>query len=234
VGRAITRLERHGKWLLARMDGGPWLAIHFGMTGRPVYVGPGEPVPAHARLVLRLADGGRLALDDPRRFARVELADEPGAFARARGLGPDALAVDRGRIVALLSRRRGSVKSALLDQRLVAGIGNLYADEILFQSRIHPRRDVAVLGAGERARLHRVMRRVLTTAAERGADARRYPRSWLLPRRAPGAACPRCGTRLERIVVAARGTVLCPRCQPRPGAGPPGGRARRPRRVSRP
>jgi formamidopyrimidine-DNA glycosylase len=217
-GRELTRVDRHGKWLFAQVDGGPRLAVHFGMTGRPVHLEPAEPAPAHVRLVLRFAGGDRLVLVDPRRFGRVELAEDPGTFARLRGLGPDALAVDRGLFVALLSRRRGSVKAALLDQRLMAGIGNIYADEILFQAGMHPRRDVAGLDATELCDLHRIMRRVLQTAVDRDADSRRYPRGWLLRRRGPGGACPRCGTRLERIVVAGRGTYLCPRCQRRRAA----------------
>ena len=182
-GRELTSLARHGKWLFARVDGGPWLAVHFGMTGRPVHVGSQEPMPAHARLVLHLAGGDRLVLDDPRRFAKVELVEDPGAFARDRGLGPDAMAVDRDLLAALLSRRRGSLKSALLDQRLIAGIGNIYADEILFQARLHPAGEVADLSAGGIAELHRAMRGVLEIAVERDADSRRYPRIWLLRRR---------------------------------------------------
>ncbi len=214
-GRRLLRTRRHGKHLLVAVDGDDplWLTLHFGMTGELVLDdGRGEP-PRYARVILEWRDGGRLCYLSRRLLGHVGLAGDPEAFARAHDLGPDVLDLGRRRFLKLLADRRGMVKSALMDQSLLAGVGNVYADEILYQAGIHPRADLDDLDDDDRKRLRRVMRRVLRTAIDRKADPERLPRRWLLPRREEGAACPRCGGRVRRLEVGGRATYVCPACQ---------------------
>ena len=217
VGRLLTghRFEepgRHGKWLVCPADG-PTLLFHFGMTGDLVWSGHEPDRHRHDRLVL-VFDEGELRYRNMRRLGGVWLAGDDDELKVVLGsLGPDALAVERDEFLGSLSRRRGGVKALLMDQRFVAGIGNLVADEILWQARIHPRRRVEDLDANDRVRLFRTMRRILGAAVE-DFDYLETRRRWLSRVRGrPGGRCPRCRSELSRIVVAGRTTYFCPSCQ---------------------
>ncbi len=213
AGRALEATHRHGKWLFARAAGGPWLVLHLGMTGDLRQLGPAEDLPVHARLLLAFGDGWRLVLVDQRKLGRIDLAADPAAFAASRGLGPDALGLPAPAFEAALAGRRGAVKTALLDQRVVAGIGSIYADEVCFQAGIHPAARLDRLDRTARLRLARAAGRVLRAAVERGARAERFPRGWLIPWREAGAPCPRSDGVVQRIRVGGRSTYLCPACQ---------------------
>jgi formamidopyrimidine-DNA glycosylase len=213
-GRRFEDPDRLGKWLIARTDG-PALLLHFGMTGDLVWSGDEPARHRHDRLALRFAEGGELRYRNMRKLGGVWLAHDEEEIAGLLGaLGPDALAVE-GRVFAeRLARRRGGVKAALMDQGFVAGVGNIMADEILWQARLHPRRPIEGMDPVERRRLFRVMQRVLRQATEH-YDFMERERSWLTHVRGlAGAACPRCGTHLARTVAGGRTTYFCPRCQP--------------------
>ncbi|MCK7625293.1 Fpg/Nei family DNA glycosylase [Streptomyces sp. RS10V-4] len=219
-GRAFAAPERRGKWLLAPLDdGAPTLLLHFGMTGSLVCCRPGDPLAPHDRVLFEVAADRQLRYRDQRKLQGLWLAAGPDDPVLARALahqGPDALTVDRGTFDAALGHRRGGLKSALTDQSVLAGLGNLLADEILWRARLHPTDRAGALTDPERARLYRSMRRTLRSAVRAG----RVPpeRTWLTGHRDDRApACPRCGTALHRDRVAGRGTVWCPRCQPPPG-----------------
>ena len=216
--RRFEEPDRHGKWLLAWTDG-PVLLLHFGMTGELVWSGDEPERHRWDRLILVLADG-ELRYRNMRKLGGVWLAHGRGEVAKIIGaLGPDALAVDRRQFLQLLARRRGGVKAALMDQRFLAGVGNIIADETLWQARIHPRRTIPSLSEEERRKLYGAMHKVLRESVE-SYDSIPRKRSWLSNVRGrPGAACPRCGTPLERMVVAGRTTYFCPRCQSRDQEG---------------
>lgn len=221
-GRRMTGSRRHGKHLLAALDDGMWLTLHFGMTGRLAYFERLAEDPAHDRLRLDFADGHHLAYVDMRMLGEIGLAADADAFIAEIGLGPDALdpSLDEAVFVALLAGRRGAAKAALMDQSLLAGIGNVYSDEILFQARLHPKIRVQDLDASRVSELFRVMKRVLQTAIDRGAGseelADRLPADYLLPRRKEGAECPRCGAAIAAMKAAGRTAYFCPACQPAP------------------
>jgi len=212
AGRRFEEPGRHGKWLVCPAQG-PALLFHFGMTGNLVWSGDEPDRHRHDRLVL-VFDEGELRYRNMRRLGGVWLASDHDELNVVLGsLGPDALAIERDEFLGLLSRRRGGVKALLMDQRLVAGIGNLVADEILWQARIHPRRRVEDLDANDRVRLFRTMKRVLGAAVE-DFDYLETRRRWLSRVRGrPEGRCPRCGTALSRSVVAGRTTYFCPSCQ---------------------
>lgn len=214
-GHALETTRRHGKYLFVRVDEAGWLVLHFGMTGRLQYAKSAGDLPQHAALLLPFENGAGLAYIDPRKFGRVDWTGDPDAYVAARGLGPDILTLGLADFRALAQGRRGSVKAWLMDQGIMAGIGNIYSDEILFQAGIHPRHSVTDLDEGKLEALHKALRRVLRQAVDAGAEPEAMPRSFLLPRRKAGARCPRCGGQVAQLKAGGRTAYYCPQCQPR-------------------
>lgn len=228
VGERIAAVRRRGKYLIVMFESGRSLLIHLRMTGS-FRVAPDGVLAAdpHRRAVVGLDDGSDVAYRDVRRFGTWLLLDDTEALRRHLGprLGPEPLAPSftAGRLGERLSGSRAPVKAALLDQRRVAGIGNIYADEALWRGRLHPLRPAGGLAPDELRRLHRGVRAALRMGIERqGSTLRDY--------RAPdgeagsmqdefevygreGEPCRRCGSAVVKIRVAGRGTWLCPRCQ---------------------
>lgn len=215
-GHRFDEPERHGKWLVCPTNG-PILLLHFGMTGDLVWSGDEPARHRHDRLALALAEGGELRYRNMRKLGGVWLAHDQEEMARLlSSLGPDALAVSAAEFARRLARRRGGVKAALMDQSFVAGVGNILADEILWQARLHPRAPIESMDEDTRRLLYRVMHRVLSRATTR-YDYMERQRSWLSHvRGSRDAACPRCGTPLARTVAGGRTTYFCPRCQQAP------------------
>ncbi len=214
TGRRLAEPERLGKWLICWTDG-PALLLHFGMTGDLVWSEDEPERHRHDRLFLSFQDGTEIRYRNMRKLGGVWLAHDAPEVRRVLGpLGPDALELSRAAFLELLGRRRGGVKAALMDQSLLAGVGNLIADETLWQARINPRRRVESLTGDERSRLQAALRKVLRESVE-ASDHIPRKRSWLLHVRGqPGARCPRCRTPLARTVAAGRTTYVCPSCQP--------------------
>ena len=219
VGRVVAPPRRHGKWLLLAFDGedGPHLLVHFRMSGRLVWHEDGE-IDDDDAVALRL-DQGALAYRSRRRLGAVSYLPPGGDPEKITGpLGPDAAELDRERLRALLAGRRGGLKSALLDQRCVAGLGNELVDELLWRSGLHPRRGASSLAAEEVEALHGQLRSLLRRAMRAG-HVPSGP-TWLNGQRAEQApTCPRCDAPLERAQVGGRTTLWCPREQPRPQGG---------------
>jgi formamidopyrimidine-DNA glycosylase len=205
-------VRRHGKFLFVEFEGGGSLLLHFGMSGRPGPLAAGG-WPPHARLRIEFEDGGRFAYISPRMLGEVAIVEDVDAAIRERRLGPDALAVGKVAFCSQLGRHRGMLKPLLMDQSNVAGLGNLYVDELLFQAGHHPRRCSGELTDADRVGLYRAMRRILRASIRRNADLFALPRTYLLRDRAEGRPCPRCRLPLARIVLGGRGTVFCPSCQ---------------------
>jgi formamidopyrimidine-DNA glycosylase len=209
-GHRFEEPERHGKWLIARTDG-PALLVHFGMTGDISWAADSTGRHPHDRLILDL-EQGELRYRNMRKLGGVWLAanqrEVDGLLDR---LGPDAFSVGRKEFLERLGRRRGRVKAALMDQSLVAGVGNLLGDEVLWRARIHPARQVSDLSGDENAALFRALRSVIRQAVDLYEEG--SPSRWMRVRGRPGARCPRCRTELARILVGGRGTYFCPACQ---------------------
>jgi formamidopyrimidine-DNA glycosylase len=207
----FTQPERHGKWLIARTDG-PAVLLHFGMTGSLQWLERGAPLDRYDRVTF-VTGAGELRYRDMRKLQGIRLARSRGEEDRVlAGLGPDALDVTPEQLDHILEGRRAAIKAALIDQKVIAGLGNLLADEILWRARIHPRRPTQSLTAEERRELHRQMRSVLRASIRAG---RVPPRpSWLTGvRDQEDPRCPRCGAPLCRGRVGGRTTVWCPRDQ---------------------
>jgi formamidopyrimidine-DNA glycosylase len=227
-GERVARLDRRGKYLIFRFESGRVLLSHLRMTGTFRHGANGAPADdPYARAVVSLDDGSDVVYRDVRRFGTWRLldADELGPYLAER-LGREPL--ERGftarALAARLAGRRAPVKAALLDQRTLAGLGNIYADEALWRARIHPLRPAGTLSTDETRRLHRAVRRALALGIERqGATLRDYAtpdggsgsmqREFKVYGRA-GEPCERCGVPIERTRAGGRTTSYCPRCQP--------------------
>jgi len=227
-GRAFERLERRGKNVVLGLVGGDVLLVNLGMTGRLFPLAPGEPPPTaatHPAVRFRFRGGGALLFDDVRRFGRVECLGASDWRRRSGALGPEPLG--RGFTAARfhlgLSGSRSPVRSWLLDQRRIAGIGNIYANEALHRAHIHPRRVAGSLSHEEARRLHRAVRAVLREAIRaggttirdfRGADG--LPGGFVHQLAVYGREsqpCPRCHGSIRRIVFGGRSAFFCPGCQ---------------------
>jgi formamidopyrimidine-DNA glycosylase len=233
VGQRIDRIGRRGKYLRLVLDDGSSLVVHLRMTGRLTVVLRDAAPLRFEHLALELDDGHDIRFSDQRKFGRVVHMQARHWSTLARRLGPEPLVTSftATRLQTALESRSGRLKSVLLDQRLVAGLGNIYVDEALFLARLHPERPAHSLSQAEVRRLHRAMRVVLrrgianhgTTFSSfqdaTGAEGRNqqqlrvYGRGGFYP-------CDRCGMQLVRIVVGGRGTSFCRRCQSNT-AGPP-------------
>jgi formamidopyrimidine-DNA glycosylase len=212
TGHRFGAPRRHGKWLILPTDG-PTLLVHSGMTGHPYYAANGAEPKGYERLVVSL-DKGELRYADLRKLRGVWLAADEDDIADVMGpQGPDALGIDLRAFRDALSGRHGRLKTTLMDQSVIAGLGNLLTDEICWRARMRPTRPVAELDADEVKHLHAAMTQVLRTSVRHG----RVPglSRWLTGvRDEPDPSCPRCGTRLAHGRVGGRTSLWCPRCQP--------------------
>lgn len=231
-GERFERIDRRGKHLWLAFEDGNGLFVHLMMTGQLLLLRPGTEQVRFEHLRLGLSSGWELAYADQRKFGRVlRFSDEEWA-AKERQIGPEPLEPSFTSELLLQETRSRTtpIKAFLLDQRRIAGVGNIYADEALYRARIHPGRLAGSLDDREIERLHTAVRDVLSEGIERrgttlsdylDADGEKGTNAANLRVYGKGgnAVCEICGTPLQRIVVAGRGTNFCPACQPEPAAG---------------
>lgn len=214
-GLRFESSRRHGKHLFVRADDKLWLRLHFGMTGSLEYFKNDEQAPRYARLIFIFANNHRLAFDDQRQFGQIGLLKDVDEFLKNHALGLDALKIGLTEFKKILGKHRGAVKSILLNQKLIAGIGNIYADEILFRTHMHPATEISRLNDKLLTKLFRATRYILERAIAAKADVKQMPKSWLFPHRRKGGECPRCGRKLSSAKIGGRTAWFCPHCQKR-------------------
>lgn len=237
-GQSIERVERFGKFMLVRLrkessgdaktanTNGDSLLVHLGMTGRLSPHPVDEPSPKHTHVRFLLDDGRELRYTDARRFGRMAFLSAENLPAELNRFGADPLEISQADFAALLRSSKSRIKALLLDQSALRGVGNIYADESLWRSRIHPMRIAAALSAAEAALLRKNLQAVLREAiALRGSsildflDAEGEPGEYQRRHRAygrEGKPCYRCKTPICRVIVAGRSSCFCPNCQPAP------------------
>jgi formamidopyrimidine-DNA glycosylase len=231
-GRRITGARRRAKHLIVELDSGDSLVLQLKIGGQLLLVPPvAEPSGRHRMLLLHLDGDRRLFLRDETEFSRARLLNREELDERLASLGPEPFAGEftPEHLRREIGERRAQIKSLLLDQKVVAGIGNIYVDEILFDARVHPRRKANTLADPEWERLHAAIRKNLAAGIEhRGTTVRLYRdvldrpgehQNHLRVFEQTGRECPGCGGRVVREKVGGRGTHFCPECQPEDGPG---------------
>ncbi|MBA3377520.1 MAG: bifunctional DNA-formamidopyrimidine glycosylase/DNA-(apurinic or apyrimidinic site) lyase [Chloroflexia bacterium] len=227
IGQSFTDTSRRGKYLILHLDNGLYLIVHLRMTGRLLLIPSIDPPVRFQYVAIHLGNGLDLRFGDQRKFGRLILSTPDDVTQLDRRLGPEPFAssLNASTLRAVLANRPGKIKNALLDQGVIAGLGNIYVDEALYRARIHPERPSNTLAVDELKRVLRAVRLVLNQSlarqgttfssfenpyGEQGTNAsflRAYGRA------SAGGLCLRCGAPMERIVVGGRGTTFCPRCQ---------------------
>ena len=233
-GAEIRAVERYGKFMLLRLDRAEAgdetaLLVHLGMTGAMMAKAVSAPESKHTHLVALLDDGRELRYVDPRRFGRMAMLVGEALRKELLRFGADPLEVTLEEFVERIGARKARIKALLLDQSVLRGVGNIYADESLWKAKIHPAQLGARIRKEQSGRLYRSLRDILEKAIVlRGStisdfqDAEGEPGEYQSHHRVygkEGKPCPRCRTAIRRMVVAGRSSYFCPRCQPRPRRG---------------
>ena len=211
-GRKFVENIRRGKHLFTKLDDGSYLRFHFGMTGYFKYfLKEGEE--KHGRVIFEYDDGGRLVYVSQRKLGEIDILSDPEEYSEKNNIGPDALNLSRSKFKELLKTKRGALKTALMDQELMSGIGNVYSDEIMFQARIHPKSDVPSMPDDKLDALYDAVQKSLKTAIEKNVNIDNFPDNFLLPHREQGGKCPGCGGEIKPIKFSGRRGFYCPECQ---------------------
>jgi len=233
----IRRLDRKGKAIAIELDlaskpadgkrdSQRYLLLRLGMTGQVTVLPSDRPLEPHTHVRLTLESGEEIRYRDVRRFGRLRCCSRAEIEAIFEGLGPDAPTMPEADFIQALKGRRTPIKSWLLNQARVAGVGNIYADEALFEARVHPLTEAGRLRRSSASALRRAVEKVLRRAvAKQGTSFRdyvdiegrpgRFAQSLKVYQRT-GQPCPRCGAKIRRLVLAGRSSHFCPRCQPHP------------------
>ena len=201
-----------GKYLLLELKEKGWLVIHFGMTGKMDYFNHDE-VHKHAQLTVGFEDGSKLSFICPRKFGKLFLTESVVDFREQQKLGPHASDLSEEEFLELFEKKKGSIKTALMDQSFIAGLGNLYVDEMLFHSGIHPKTKAEKLSKDDLSKMYKNMIDVLETVTKCKTEGTKLPDSYLRPHRTEGEDCPNGKGKIEMIKVGGRSTYFCPDCQ---------------------
>jgi formamidopyrimidine-DNA glycosylase len=214
-GRKMITATRRGKYLLVTLDDERLLILHFGMGGDLVYYNSDEERPAFTRIEFFFTSGNRLAFTCPRKICRVMLVKSLDDVPALRQMGPEPLgsAFSLAYLEHVIDESGSQlIKPLLLDQKKIAGVGNIYADEVLFCAEVRPDRKASSLSAEEIKRIHRETRRILRLAIKTGGDEN-FPSDFLVSRSARGASCNKCGHSIERKRIGGRTAYFCEHCQ---------------------
>lgn len=212
-GKKFKDTLRRGKYLFMKVDDNAGVVMHFGMTGYLEYLKESEETPDYTKCSFVLKNKHKLHYISKRKLGHVKYVDKIDDFIKENEIGPDALELNESDFIEKLKEKKSMIKSALMDQSVVSGIGNVYADEILFQTKVHPKQKTTELTDKTWKDLHKNTVKVLKKAIEKDADVSKLPKSYLLPNRGEGNDCPKCDGKIEQIKISGRTGYYCPSCQ---------------------
>ncbi len=215
-GKSFHKAYRRGKYLFLITNSPKAVAMHFGMTGVLTYSAKEKDPPPYTLCSFYLKNQHGLHYISRRKLGKVELTRDYQEYIRQNEIGTDALEISKKDFLKKLNESKSMVKRFLTDQSALSGIGNIYADEILFQVKLHPKEKTYELTDNQKEELYEQVRKVLKTAVEKQADVKKFPRHFLLPVRKEGEKCPRCERSIEKISVSGRTGYYCKHCQ-KPG-----------------
>lgn len=209
---AFTKTQQLGKYLFIKSDAKKWLVLHFGMSGKLDFSALDE-LPKHAIITFYFKDNTHFSFVCPRKFGKVWITDSVEDFQKEHNLGPHALSISKQDFMALMEKQTGGAKSVLMDQHKIAGIGNVYADEILFQSQVHPKTKISNLNKADLDTIYSNISKVLKKAIPLIEKGEKAPDNWLKAHRNEGEDCPNCKGKVQRTTVGGRTTYFCEGCQ---------------------
>ncbi len=212
VDHTFTKTQQLGKYLFIKSDADKWLVFHFGMTGKFDFSAL-DDLPKHAIISFYFKDDTHFSYVCSRKFGKVWMADSVEDFQKEHSLGPDALEITKAQFLKLMEKETAGAKSVLMDQHKIAGIGNVYTDEILFQSKVHPKTKVSNLNKEELVTIYGNISKILKKAIDFIEKGKKAPDGWLKAHRDEGESCPNCKGKVEKIQVGGRSTYFCPSCQ---------------------
>lgn len=189
-GSKIIGTKRIGKYLFLQSDSGEWIIFHFGMTGTVKYFRDKKDEPIHTRVLIQFKNDSFFAFDCQRLFGFVSATPSVEEYISQKNIGPDALVISKQEFLKKINKRSGKIKPVLMDQHLLSGIGNIYADEILFQSRIHPEHKICDISQHKFSLMYSLIAEVLNTAIDNKAQFTAYPSHYLIPHRMKDGVCP--------------------------------------------
>ncbi len=210
-GQKFDAIKRHGKYLFAHLNNDYWIIFHFGMTGYLKYFKDQNEQPPHVRMQVNFSNNYHLAYDCRRKFGEIDGVTNPDDFIKEKELGPDPIEdeIDFKTFKELFNNRTGAVKSALMNQQILAGIGNIYSDEILFQAKIFPGKSLNKIDDKELKKIYRMMNKVLEKAIKVKADPEKMPNFYLIHHRNPGDDCPKCDGKIKKKTIGGRSSYYC-------------------------
>ncbi len=203
---------RHGKYVLVHLKP-KYLVLHFGMTGDLEYYNKKEEDPKFSKVIFQFKNDFNLSYISRRMFVKLDIVDSIQEFIAKKKLGPDAFKMSLEEFKETTNRRTAILKNALLNQSFVAGIGNIYSDEILFRTKLHPKTKIDFLNESKIKELYYNIKGVLKFGIEKQGDLSVYPNSFLIPHRKKEEQCPICNTEIERFELSGRHGFYCPSCQ---------------------
>jgi len=212
-GLSFIDTNRIGKYLFLKLSNNEFLLMHFGLTGSVSYFRDIEDTPKYTRVLFHFNNSFKLSYICKRKFGWVERVEDVVAYQEKSGLGQDAVTIDWDAFYSKIHKKRTMIKSTLLDQKITAGIGNWIADEILYQSKIHPETRVNDLKESQIREIFDKMKRVINTALKHEADFEKFPNDFMIHNRKEGGKCYHTGKDIVRIVVGGRGTFYSPEWQ---------------------
>jgi len=212
VGKRFLSTNRHGKYLFIKFKSG-YLVLHFGMSGDLEYFDSSEEEPRFSKIIFQFNNGYSLAYISIRIFGWADLTEDREEYITKKKLGPDAYKMTKQEYLEAVARRSGILKNLLLNQEFIAGVGNVYSDEILFKAKLSPKRKMADLIEEEITALFTQIKAVLKYGIKKKGDWSSYPKDSLIPHRKKENSCPLCGTTLLRIETSGRRGFYCPKCQ---------------------
>ena len=212
IGKQFKSSTRHGKYLLVNL-GQRYLVMHFGMTGDLEYYNKKDDEPKYSKVIFQFENNFNLAYLSRRMFGKIDIADSIEEFIQAKRLGPDAYKMSYEEFTRALKRRSAILKSILLNQSFIAGIGNIYSDEILYRTNLNPKTKIDSLKEEKLLEFFNSIKDVLKFGIEKEGDLSTYPNNFLIPHRKKEERCPKCSNEIERFEISGRHGFFCPFCQ---------------------
>lgn len=215
--KKFLKVERHGKHLFINIsEKDKLIEMHFGMTGFLKFFNSKKEKPEHPRVIFKFSNEDYLAYDCQRLLGEIKIIKSKEKYLKEHNIGKDALEFKEKEFIELMKNKKGYIKSALMSQKDIAGIGNIYSDELLFQSKIHPKKQISKLKEKDFKELYKNMIKVLKEAIKKEAEIEKLPKNWIIPKRhIKNSKCPNknCTKKIKSIKINSRTSFYCPKCQ---------------------